>query len=35
MTSVTTHLRVRRPAARRTHWTFYAKTAGYVSYFRQ
>jgi len=26
---------VRRPAARRTHWTFEAKTAGYDSYFRQ
>jgi len=33
-TSVITHLRVLRPAARRTHWTLYVKTAGCDSYFR-
>jgi len=26
---------VRRPAARRTHWTFYVKNAGWDSHFRQ
>jgi len=33
-TSVTTQLRVRRPSARRTHWTFDVKAAGCDSYFR-
>jgi len=31
----TNSVRVRHPAARRTHWTFDAKTAGYNSYFWQ
>jgi len=34
-TSVTTHLSVRCPAAKRTHCTFYVKIAGCNSYFRQ
>ena len=31
ITCVTTYLRVRRSAARRTHWTFDVKSAGYVN----
>jgi len=33
-TTSVTHLKVCRPAARRTHWTFDVKTAGCDSYFR-
>ena len=34
-TSVTTNFKHRRPAAKRTYWTFDAKTAGCDSYFGQ